>query len=652
MSHCLNPHCPQPQNPDRAKFCQTCGAKLLLGDRYLALKVIGQGGFGRTFLAVDVADAAKPRCVIKQLLPRDRTPAQVERAAELFEQEVERLAELGQHPQIPKLLAHFQLHSSDGRYNQYLVQEFIDGQNLEEVLAQQGPCSESQVRAILTELLPVLRFIHGYQVIHRDVKPENIIQLYDRSDSEKRLVLVDFGASKYATGTALAKTGTVIGSAGYVAPEQAIGKAEFASDLYSLGVTCIHLLTGIHPFDLYSVSEDQWIWREYLTQPISENFGQVLDKLLQRATSQRYRTATAVLQDLAVESTALVKIGAQAALATEAWPGSLVAAAPFSAALTSLGSVNLETPWHCIHTLTGHEGAVTAVAVSPDGFTLASGSTDKSVRLWSLATGELLHTFAGRSLWFGAGHRDRVNALSFSPDGQILVSASDDNTLKYWYLDQKQHLRTLEGNGWVVTTVTLSPDGQVLISGSGNGAVHLWNFTTGESIAALSGHRDRLSTVLLSPDGHTLVSGSYDKTMRQWDLRSGQLLNTLFGHNGEVSAVAITPDGKWLISGSWDCNLKIWQMSSGKQIRTLAAHRGKINSVAMHPAGQVVASGSDDSRIKLWELPTGERPVRKNYRLSTLSHSWAVNTVAFSPDGQTLVSGSADETIKVWQQHL
>ncbi|MFM6453720.1 MAG: GUN4 domain-containing protein [Planktothrix sp.] len=199
------------------------------------------------------------------------------------------LEQLGKHPQIPELFAYF---IQDHR--QYLVQEYIEGENLNQELSETGAFSEDKIIKLLENILPVLTFIHQQQVIHRDIKPENII----RRKSDHKFVLVDFGAAKAVTRTALAVTGTVIGSAGYVAPEQAVGKPTFASDLYSLGVTCIHLLTNIEPFDLFDISESDWVWRDYLTVKVSDRLGQVLDKLLQQGTKKRFQTAQEVLEAL------------------------------------------------------------------------------------------------------------------------------------------------------------------------------------------------------------------------------------------------------------------------------------------------------------------------------------------------------------------
>ncbi len=307
MSYCLNPSCILPANPNsHTDTCDTCGTTLRLKGRYLPLRPIGQGGFGRTFLAIDEADPCKPRCVIKQFFLQ--ASAFREQAAALFRQEAARLQSLGDHPQIPSLIAYLE---QEGR--QYLIQEYIDGPNLAQELTQNGPFTEAQVRQLLADLLPVVQFIHDRQIIHRDIKPANIIRRTAGYSADhatdhatdhlaarpaSQWVLVDLGAAQAVTGTSLAKTGTVIGSAEFTAPEQTRGKAVFASDLYSLGVTCVHVLTETSPFDLFDSHEAQWVWRDYLPQAVSPDLGRVLDRLLTPGTNRRYASAAAVMADL------------------------------------------------------------------------------------------------------------------------------------------------------------------------------------------------------------------------------------------------------------------------------------------------------------------------------------------------------------------
>jgi len=294
MSLCLNPDCSH-QNTPTDKFCHKCGSQLLLRERYRALKLIGQGGFGKTFQAIDEDKPSKPYCVIKQFFPSAQGTGTLQKAAELFKEEAIRLDSLGRYPQIPELYAYFT--GNDGR--QYLVQEYIEGQNLEQELKQEGVFNEAKIKHLLSEILPILEFIHSKQVIHRDIKPENII----RRKSDNKLILVDFGSAKFVSPLNRSMTGTIIGSAEYIAPEQGNGKAVNASDLYSLGVTCLYLLTGISPFDLFDGGEHQWVWRQWLVNnPVSNDSGNILDKLIEFGTKKRYQSASEVLQALQIKT--------------------------------------------------------------------------------------------------------------------------------------------------------------------------------------------------------------------------------------------------------------------------------------------------------------------------------------------------------------
>jgi serine/threonine protein kinase len=297
MSYCINSQCPAPnRNSSDSKFCATCGAKLLLKERYRALQLLGQGGFGKTFQAIDESQPRQPLCVIKQFACQQVDERTREIALQLFKEEAQYLETLGNHPQIPKLLDYFEL---EGHH--YLVQEFMDGQDLEQELIDRGSFSGQQVIQLLASLLPVLDFLHGRSIpiIHRDIKPANIIRRY----RDGQLVLVDFGAAKQATATILAKTGTSIGSPEFSAPEQTKGKPTFASDIFSLGVTCIFLLTQVRPFDLFDVVSDRWVWRDFLVDnPVDPALGEILDKMIANSLPQRYPSAGEVLQALGLVS--------------------------------------------------------------------------------------------------------------------------------------------------------------------------------------------------------------------------------------------------------------------------------------------------------------------------------------------------------------
>lgn len=296
MVCCLNPDCKKPINPDSHKFCQQCGTPLvhLLRDRFKVIKPLGRGGFGNTYLAEDLDRLNEP-CVVKKLTYQATEAWEQKKAIEMFASEARQLKQLGHHPQIPKLTAYFQ----EGQ-NLYLVQQYVDGHNLIELLEQNGAFSEQQIRQVLLDVLPVLQSLHDQGVIHRDLKPDNIMQ---RRDGKH--VLIDFGVAKLLKQTAMAHAGagTIVGSPGYASPEQIQrGRATPVGDLYGLGSSCFHLLSHVSPYHLslefnYLWSED---WRQYIARPLSPELQKILDKLLQIEPAQRYQSADEVLQDLRV----------------------------------------------------------------------------------------------------------------------------------------------------------------------------------------------------------------------------------------------------------------------------------------------------------------------------------------------------------------
>ncbi|NES80541.1 MAG: serine/threonine protein kinase [Moorea sp. SIO2B7] len=288
---CLNPECKKPENTNGTKFCQSCGTEIvLLRKRYHPIKLLSdEGGFGRTYLAADV-DKLNELCVIKQLAPKLRGTASLKKATELFEQEAKQLQELGEHDQIPRLLAYF-----DKNSQLYLIQQYVQGKTLDK-LQKKGCWSEGEIRDFLNDILPVLEFIHEKKLIHRDIKPPNIM----RREEDRKFVLIDFGASKDFAATVV-NQGTQIGTFGYSPFEQLHGGEAYpASDLYSIGATCFYLLTKENLHKLFLEQGYQWAdnWEQYLQQPISKELKQVLGKLLQKDIKNRYQSVEEVREDL------------------------------------------------------------------------------------------------------------------------------------------------------------------------------------------------------------------------------------------------------------------------------------------------------------------------------------------------------------------
>ncbi len=670
MICCLNPDCHNPPVPDHTKFCPNCGVLVvILRNRYRPLKMLGVGGFGKTYLSEDI-DKLHQKCVIKQFAPQIQGTGAFQKATELFEQEARRLEQLGEHPQIPTLLAYFEENN-----RLYLVQQFIDGVNLLTEWEQQGNFSEKKIRDFLLDLLEILKTVHEEKVIHRDIKPENIIRR-----EHGTLVLIDFGASKQLQGTV--KLGTRIGTFGYASLEQMEDRQVYpASDLFSVGATCFHLMSGIHPWELWKKQGYGWVnnWREHLKQPISKELGRILDNLLREEYEERYQSAQDVLRDLnpllpsnippQVTASTQLNIPPQVTAPTQLNTTSIANTSTqpkkkgkskklllLAAILLGLFGIvvysyirygffavpisliiNFSNDFLLEKILYGHSSPINSVAINPDGKTLVSGSYDNTIKIWDLQTGELKSTLSG--------HSGAVFSVAISPDGKTLVSGSADKTIKIWNLQIGELKSTLPGHFDSVHSVAISPDGKTLVSENADKTIKIWNLQTGELKSTLSGHSGAVFSVAISPDGKTLVNGSDDKTIKIWNLQTGELKSTLSSHSQPVDSVAISPDGRTLVSGSYDNTIKIWNLQTGELKSTLSGHFDSVHSVAISPDGKTLVSGSADKTIKIWNLQTGELK-------STLSgHSDSVFSVAISPDGKTLVSGSVDKTIRIWRMH-
>lgn len=663
MNYCHNPHCQKPLNYNGAEFCQSCGSSLLLKNRYRIIKLLGSGVLGRTFLAVDEDKPSKTRCIVKQIFPATSSYSIAKANSETFRVLTNVFDRISKHPQIPELLACFELNN-----HKYLVQEYIAGRNLAEELADIGPFEENKIRQLLEEILPVLEFIHNHQIIHGDIKPENII----RRQGDRCLVLVDFGTAILTSDSDTITHEILTGSAEYAAPEQIKGEIFTNSDIYSLGVTCIHLLTQISPFDLFDSINNIWIWRDYLnlldtseqnsnitnwkTPGISNTLGKIIDKMLLKSASDRYQTATEVIKDL--KSWNIPQINpAQGKLAIASLAGSAIAIllAIFNSSIPSLYPVpdtsftfpetsnsvtkseefkQFKPNWRKVYflqTLPGMYGPIWSIAISPNGQTIATGSFEE-IKIWHIDNGnkKTIKTPKSGPIW----------SVAIAPDGKTIASGSENQTIQLWDIKTGKLLQQLTGHTGGIFSVAFSADGKYLVSASEDKTIKLWS-KTGELLHTFTGHSSEVQTVAFSPDSQIIATGGNDSKIKLWNVNTGELITTLKGHTEAVWSVAFSPDGKNLASGSWDNTIKMWDVNTGQQINTLIGHKNKVQSVAFSPDGKILATGDFKGTIKLWDADSGNI-------LDTLKqHSAWVNLV-FSPDGQTLASGSFDETIKLW----
>lgn len=272
---------------------------IFLNGRYKIIRELGFGGQGKTFLCQDMRLSGNPYCAVKQLRPANTNdPIFFDKAKRLFDQEIEALGKVGHHPQIPRLLDNFEENKEF-----YLVQEYVEGVSLSEELPPGKLWQENKVIEMLREILHILEFIHQKEVIHRDIKPDNII----RRNIDNKLVLIDFGCLKQVGDTQLTTQGgkvlstMVVGTQGYIAPEQLQGRAFPCSDLYALGMIGIQALTGKSAVDLQRdhtdklTAEVQW---KPLAPHVNQNLTSIISKIVAYRAIDRIQTATEVLQVL------------------------------------------------------------------------------------------------------------------------------------------------------------------------------------------------------------------------------------------------------------------------------------------------------------------------------------------------------------------
>ncbi len=308
-------------------------------------------------------------------------------------------------------------------------------------------------------------------------------------------------------------------------------------------------------------------------------------------------------------------------------------------------------------TLEGHTGAVNGCAVSADGRVVVSTSNDGTLKVWDASSGHERATLEGHTNW--------VNGCAVSADGRVVVSASSDFTLKVWDVSSGQERTTFEGHTGEVRGCAMSVDGQVMVSASNDGTLKIWDASSGQERATLEGHTDDgtlkiwdassgqeratleghtdwVRSCAMSANGRVVVSASFDRTLKVWDASSGQERATLEGHTGEVRGCAVSADGQVMVSASEDGTLKVWDTSSGRERATLEGHTGAVNGCAVSADGQVVVSASSDFTLKVWDASSNQE------RATLEGHTGEVRGCAVSADGQVVVSASEDGTLKVW----
>ncbi len=624
-----------------------------LYSRYKILQQLGSGGFGDTYLAADLGLPGQPFCVVKHLKPKYLNPDFLPIAKSLFNREAQILYQLGKYnDQIPKLFAHFE---ENGEF--YLVREFIDGHDLTKEILPGKPLSENVVFNLLKDILEILAVVHQHNVIHRDIKPQNIMR---RKDG--KIVLIDFGTVK-EIGTISANLGKTnitiaVGTPGYMPSEQANGKPKLCSDIFAVGIIGIQALTGRKiPHEIKTdPTTGEIIWRNHAR--VSNSLAEIIDKMVRDHFSQRYQSAGEALQEL-ISSVSSPKLPSVPALVPSLSQPSLLPRVSLvkhnsklkhilrvGSSISKLASRRIgdqqihprETDVYSHSIQLAKE--VNSVAISSlDSPTFNSRNGDTTTKIWNLSTGELIHSLTS--------HYFPVISVAISPNSQALVSSHYDGAIKIWNLSTGELIHTLRGHSKPIWSVAISPNNQTLVSASGDQTIKIWKLSTGQLLHTLTWQTDYnyIYSVAISLDSQTLFSSYDDGTIKIWKLSTGQLIRTLTWNtiHDHVNSVTISPDAQNLVSSHNDGKIKIWKLNTGQLLSTLTGNtvHNYVNSVTISPDAQTLVSSHNDGITKIWKLSTGQLLHTFNWHLNT------VRFVAISPDGQSLLSSSADY-IEIW----
>ncbi|MEO0351445.1 MAG: WD40 repeat domain-containing serine/threonine-protein kinase [Cyanobacteria bacterium P01_A01_bin.15] len=560
------------------------------GDRYKIIETLGQGRQGQTLLARPLAIDFPGAVVIKHsYYPQ-----------EPLDNLVKRLRTVGQHPQLPALIDGWQTDAG-----QFLAFEQITAPSIE---ADFSPWSPAALEPWLLSLLSVLEYLHSFRLVHGDIRPANIRQ-------GPQPILVDLSVAPPLARQEIARSATG-GDAAYAAPEQILGTLVYASDLYSLGLVAVRLLTGLAPFDLYSVADNRWIWPD-LVADLPKNLTTVLHKLLERPLDSRYVCANQATTDLQKSPSLFLWDQARSLLPAM---GKNQPGLPAPRAAEPIR-------WQSCYRLTD-KGITTALALQ--GKRLAMGNSTGGIFVFDLAAGKDVYVFNNRR----RGHRDRINALIFY--GHLLCSASNDGTVRLWNLNSGKLTHSLTRLGWQPTDLAIAPP--YLIISNGTGQITLWDLEQLTLCHTFSQHQDWISGIATSANGQRLASISRDRTLRLWSLPDQQLLETLASQS---QAMAFHPSGNHVIVGNNQGQIDVWHIGTPTTQDRLCSTGDGVSALELSPDARLLAVGTEGNTLKVYQGADGQC-------VSDLPQGWGVIAIAF--DGHTLVSSSQDETVTVWRQ--
>lgn len=625
----------------------------LLTGRYLILQKLGAGGFSETYLARDKYLPRHPLCVVKRLKLSPRNPLPPAIARQMFDTEIQILNRLKLQPHTPMLLASCQRQSEA-----FLVQEYIEGDDLAVWLAQGNRLNAEQAIALLQEMLLVLSQLHAQGIIHRDIKPGHLIH----SQRDGRIIVIDFGAAcLLSEGCVLSQAEITIGTPGYMPPEQQQCAVCFGSDLYALGISVIQLLTGVKPqqFQVDSIS-GELDWKNYLTDApdvlANQTLIETLERLVRQRASDRFQQATDALEAL----------NSQVKPPTWQWVHMLhrVRTSPSlrhllkpAAALLLLGLAGgklIQTQSQQTAMLKGQleqllpQSQVQLTLIQQRqmpfavdrmwmvaGDRLVTADPSGVLRLWSLPDGNLLHTLTG--------HTDGITAFGSNRDGSLLASGGRDRAIRLWDTTSGQLLRTIEGAQAEITAIALSPDSHTIMVGGADGRLSRWDLQTGENLQTLTLPAGNASALVYTTADRA-ISASHDPStqayqIQVWDVTSGEIHRVFTGHTDVIATLKMVGD-RTLLSCSKD-RMLVWDLSREELVQVFPKSTAAIVATAVTP--QTLTIVDQEGSVHRWVARSGQFSEQGKSRLSQ-----KVGTI-LDINQHYVVNVSVDRQLTIWR---
>ena len=612
------------------------------------MRVIGRGGMG---VVLEAFDSKLRRNVAIKVLDPELAGDDV--ARQRFCREARAAASITHE----NVVAVHQVEKSDGAALPFMVMQLISGESLEQRLLREKRLPFREIVRIGMQAAHGLAAAHAQGLIHRDIKPGNILL----EPPTHRVKLTDFGLARVEDDVKLTRTGFVSGTPLYMAPEQALGEeADPRSDLFSLGAILYEMCAGQPPFlgnsalaILRQIAEAKQRPLRELNPQTPQWLADTIDQLLAKKPGDRIQTAAqlaellefqwALMKTSSEEIPQVCEIEQRKQTIRNRW-----IAAGISAAFLGIGLLAgavffnrggssaeaLVSSAEPVAVLNGGSGPVWSVSFSPTGDTLAMAVEDGSVRMWDVPTQSVKAMLAA--------HRGTVWSSRFSPSGQWLATAGDDGFVKLWNIGQSEPFKTLK-HDFAVRSLAFSRDEKTLYAGDRGGMLRVWKVEDGVKPQLEQQQPGSVYAVALSPDDETLATAGSDKVVRLWNAKTLTQKLLLDGHAGPVFGLSFHPDGRRLASVGWDKTVRIWDTAAGSLVKSWPAHGGDVWAVSYSPDGAKLVTGGMDGAVKLWDAQSGEL-------LATyLGHINAIHTVAYSSGGALVASGGRDGAARVWK---